>query len=128
MHSYFFVLEEFWDAYDEFQPRGHCLRKDDFSHGRSTLFSEDSEEILFVGPTHDGFEAPTPLVGTFFIELFHYKLFHTPMETNTHMSENWVRRFFLLVPHEKHEAPTYSIDELMVQPCGINSAPFPSYV
>ena len=38
LHSNFFVLEEFWDADDEFQTHGHFPRKDDFSHGRSPLF------------------------------------------------------------------------------------------
>ena len=89
MHSNFFVLEEFWDADDEFQAHGHCPRKADFSHGRSSLFNEELEEILCVVQAHDGFDASTPLVDTFCIELFHYKLFHTLMATSTHMDENW---------------------------------------
>ena len=43
VHSDFFVLEESWDAYDEFQAHGHCSRKADFSNGRSSLFSEESK-------------------------------------------------------------------------------------
>ena len=101
VHSKFFVLKEFLDADDEFQAHAHYPRKDEFPHGRSHVFSEESEEIPCVGPAHDGFDAPTPLVGIFFIELFHYKLFHTPMAAITHRDENWVRGFFLLVPHEE---------------------------
>ena len=41
VHSKFFVLEKFWDADDEFQAHGHCPRKDDFSHGRSSIFHEE---------------------------------------------------------------------------------------
>ena len=95
VHSNFFVLEEFWDADDEFQAHAHCPRKADFSHGRSSLFSEESEELPCVGPSHDGIDVSTPLVNTFFRELLHCKLFHT------HRDENWVRGFFLLVPHEE---------------------------
>ena len=40
VHSKFFVLEEFWDADDEFQAHGHFLRKADFSH-RSPIFTEE---------------------------------------------------------------------------------------
>ena len=32
------------------------------------------------------------------------------------------------MPHEEQEAPTYSFDDLMVQPCIMKSAPFPFYV
>ena len=88
VNSDFFVLEEFWDVYDEFQPHGHFPRKADFSHGRSPLFSEESKEIPCVGPAYDGFDTTTPLVDTFCRELFHYKLFHAPMTTNTHMDKN----------------------------------------
>ena len=100
------MLEEFWDADDEFQAHGHFLRKADFSHGRSSLFSEELEEIPCVGPSHGGIDVSTPLVDTFFIELFHHNLFHTPMATNTHEDDNWVKGFFLLMPSKEHEAPT----------------------
>ena len=51
-----------------------------------------------------------------------------PMAANTHRDENWVRGIFLLVPQKEKEDPTYSIDVLMVQPCGMKSAPFPFHV
>ena len=101
------------------------MRKEDFSPGRSPLFSEESEELPYFGLAHDGFDAPTPLVDTFCREFFYYKLFHTLMESNTYRDENWVRGIFLLVPHEEQEAPTYSIDGLMVQPCGMKISPLP---
>ena len=46
------------------------------------------------------------------------------MEVITHRDENWVKGFFLFVSHEEQEAPTYSIDDLMVHPCGMKSEPF----
>ena len=65
VHLKFFVLKEFWDADDEFQEHAHYPRKDEFSHGRSHVFSEESEEIPSVGPSHDGFDASTPLIHIF---------------------------------------------------------------
>ena len=44
VNSKFFVIEEFWDANDEFQAQGHCPRKVDFSHRRSPIFMEESYE------------------------------------------------------------------------------------
>ena len=64
------MLEEFWDVDDEFQAHGHFLRKDDFSHGRSPLFSEELEDIPYIGPAHDGFNASTHLTNTFCRDLF----------------------------------------------------------
>ena len=128
VHSKFFVLKEFWDADDEFQAHAHCSRKDEFYHGRSPIFSEESEDIPCVGPSHDGFDASTPLVGTFCRGLFYYKSVHTSSSVGTHRDDNWVKGFFLLMPHEEQEAPTYSIDELMVQPCGMKSTLFSFYV
>ena len=46
VHSNFFVLKDFWDANDEFQAHAHYPRKDEFSHGRSPIFSEESEDTL----------------------------------------------------------------------------------
>ena len=114
VHSKFFVLKDFWDVDDEFQAHAHYPRKDEFSHGRSHVFSEESEEIPSVGPGHDGFDASTHLVGTFCRGLFYYKSVHTSSSTGTHRDENWVKGFFLLMPHKEHEAPTYSINDLMV--------------
>ena len=114
MHSDFFVLKEFWDVDDEFQAHAHYPRKDEFSHARSHVFSEELEEIPFVGPAHDGFDASTLLVGTFCRGLFYYNSVHTSSLAGTHRDENWVKGFFLLMPHEEQEAPTYSIDDLMV--------------
>ena len=71
VHSKFFFLDEFWDADDEFQARGHCPRKADFSHRRSPIFTKESKEIRYVGPSHDSFDTYTPLMDTFCRELFH---------------------------------------------------------
>ena len=84
VHSNFFVLEEFWDADDEFQAHGHFPRKVYFSHRRSPIFTEESEELPCVGPSHDRFDTSTPLVDTFSRDLFHYNLFHTPMASHAH--------------------------------------------
>ena len=37
------VLENFWDADDDFQEHGNCPQKDDFSHVRRPISSEESE-------------------------------------------------------------------------------------
>ena len=93
VNSKFFVLKEFWDSDDEFQAHGHCPRKDEFSHGRSTIFNEESEEIPFVGPAHDGFDASTLLVGTFCRGLFYYKSVQTSSSAGTRRDKNWVKGF-----------------------------------
>ena len=87
VYSKLFVLKEFWDANDEFQAHGHCLRKDEFSHVMSPLFSEELEENPHVGQSHDGFDASTPLVDTFCRGLFYYKSIHTSSSIGTHRDE-----------------------------------------
>ena len=36
-----------------------------------------------------------------------------------------MKGFLLLMPHKEQEAPTYSINDLMVQPCVVKISPFP---
>ena len=64
------------------------------------------------------------MVDTFCRRLVYYKSVHTSCLEGTHRDENWVKVFFLFMPHEQQEAPTCSINDLMVQPCGMKISSF----
>ena len=53
---------------------------------------------------------------------------HTSISASSSENGNWVKVFLVLMLHEEQEAPTYSIDDLMVQPSCMQLSPFCFYV
>ena len=108
----------------------HMLEEDqafEFPFGASNTFMEETKKNTIVQPISGGGHAFTNLMDASHMDMgfFCSTLFHTLMEAIAHGDEYWVKGLFLLVPHEEWEAPTISLDDLMVRPLGLTSAPTP---
>ena len=116
VHSNLHVLEEFEVKQDEYQELEWFLRDYELPLGKCCTVLEDEHDHTFTDPTNGGIFASIILMDEY-CKMMDYN--SSPHIFNSCISggdENWVKGFFLLVPHKEQETPPFSIDDLLINP------------
>ena len=92
-----------------------------FPFGTSHTFIEEVEKNSTAKPTSDGEHASTCLVDESCRGLVHIYSPHNFISATSFGNEDWVKGFFLFVPHEEKEDPTFVIDGCRDIPCDVKS-------
>ena len=118
------MLEEVEVKQDEDQAPAWFQRDYEFFMGNCCTVLEEAHDLTFIKPTNGDY-CITIILMDVYCKMFVYN--YSPHTFNSAIScgdENWVKGFFLLVPHEDQEDPPSS-DDLMINPWGLKSEPFP---
>ena len=121
MHFYLHVLEEFDVKQDEDKALAWFLRDYDSPLGKCCIVLDEEHDHTVIEPTNGGSCGSIILMDKHCKDLAHNYSPHTSISAAPCGDENWVKRFFLLMPQEEHDTSTLPVDGLMVKPCGLTS-------
>ena len=115
MHLVLHVLKNCADKLEENQALDLFQRKLKLFSEESLISMEESDEPTLVGSASDKKYAEIIWVDKYGKYLIHIST-HTSISATSSGDENWEKEFSLLVPHEEHEAPIGTHDDLMDAP------------
>ena len=113
--SYLHVLEEFEAKQDEDHVLVCFQRYYEILLGGCCTILEEVHDHTLV-------ESISSLMDEYCIELVYRYSSHTSISATSCGDENWVKEFFLLMPHEEHETPILLDEGFMVKTCGLTSS------